>query len=193
MSSLTERLVHKINNRLLSFEKQGLTDASQYGYLKEQISLLGASTKGGKVRVSETYDNVEQLERLAKTSTVRDIMTKTRQTMANDLGHKPTNDEVKEHIRQTGKLENWVRENLDSIYELSSELGDATELTNMLNFGLRNYDYAQIWARIDSFEKARNEWQKNGGVESEFMKFVERYREDPIIDNSKFDNRWGRS
>ena len=188
MSSLTKRLIHKINNRLLSFEKQGLTDASQYGYLKEQISLLGASTKSGKVRVSETYDDVEQLERLAKTSTVRDIMTKTRQNMTSDLGYRPTDQQIKEHIRQTGKLENWVRENLDSIYELASELGDATELTNMLNFGLRNYDYAQIWSRIDSFEKARDEWRKKGGQESEFMKFVERYREDSFTDD-----KWGRT
>lgn len=189
--SLTDKYINRLNGRLLSFEKMGLTDSSQYQYLKEQINLLGIGTSGSKTRVSTTANDINALSNLLKVSTARQAMTKARQTMSNELGRKPTDAEVKEHINQTGKLESWVKENLDAIYELSKEIDEADFLRGMLteSGGLRKYSYSQIWGRIDEFEKSRREWENKTGIKagtnmSKFMGFTDRFENDK---GGKFD------
>lgn len=178
MGQLSRRLVNRINNRLLSFENMGLSDSKQYNYIKEQIGLLGAGTKGGKNRVSETFTDVSQLGKLLNVSTARQIMTNTRRQMQKETGQKPTADEVKRRINETGKLESWISNNLDSIYENKGDLPQAQFLYDMLESGLRNYDYGQIWSRIHDFENARDAWESDPtNSESQFRRFTSRFDE----------------
>lgn len=182
MSDLSKKYVHRLNQRLLSFENMGLSDSRQYNYINEQIQLLGAGTSGSKNRISESFTDIEQLSKLLNVASGRQVMTNTRRQMEKETGRKPTASEVKERINQTGKLDSWISNNVDSIYENKGDLPQAQFLYDMLESGLRQYDYGAIWERIHDFEKARDEWENNpDNAESQFRRFTQRFDENETL------------
>lgn len=173
------QLAKRINQRLLNFEKQGLTSSREYQYLVEQIELSGAksSSKTGKVRVKESYKDVQSLFNWNKVATAGEIMKKTAKEIKSETGEKPTKEEIKERINQAGELSKWVEENLSSVYDFSKFIGSALELEDMLHKSLRSYSYDEIWQKIREYESQRDAWRDVHGDENDpnnqFLKFTQ--------------------
>lgn len=175
---MKQKLAKRINQRLLSFEKKGLTSSREYQYLKEQIELSGAGTisNNGKLRIRENYQDIQNLFNWNKISTAGEIIKKTTKQLTDDDRKKPTREEVIEHINQNGELSKWVEENLSSVYEFSKFVGSALALEDMLHKSLRAYDYTSIWEKIRQFEQERDAWRNVHGDEkdpnNQFLKFI---------------------
>lgn len=173
------QLAKRINQRLLNFEKQGLTSSREYQYLVEQIELSGAksASKSGKVRVKESFKDVQSLFNWNKVSTAGEIIKKTAKEMKAETGQKPTKEEVRERINQAGELSKWVEENLSSVYDFSKFIGIALELEDMLHKSLRSYSYEEIWQKIREYESQRDAWRDVHGDENDpnnqFLKFTQ--------------------
>ena len=173
------QLAKRINQRLLNFEKQGLTSSREYRYLVEQIELSGAksSSKTGKVRVKESYKDVQSLFNWNKVATAGEIMKKTVKEIKAETGEKPTKEQVRERINQAGELSKWVEENLSSVYDFSKFIGSALELEDMLHKSLRSYSYDEIWQKIREYENQRDAWRDVHGDEkdpnNQFLKFTQ--------------------
>lgn len=173
------QLAKRINQRLLNFEKQGLTSSREYQYLVEQIKLSGAesASKTGKVRVKESFKDVQSLFNWNKVATAGEIIKKTTKEMKAETGQKPTKEEVKERINQAGELSKWVEENLSSVYDFSKFIGSALELEDMLHKSLRSYSYEEIWQKIREYESQRDSWRGVHGDENDpnnqFLKFTQ--------------------
>lgn len=173
------QLSKRINQRLLNFEKQGLTSSREYRYLVEQIELSGAmsASKSGKVRIKESFKDVQSLFNWNKVSTAGEIMKKTAKDIKSETGEKPTKEEVKERINQSGELSRWVEENLSSVYDFSKFIGSALELEDMLHKSLRSYSYDEIWQKIREYESQRDAWRDVHGDEhdpnNQFLKFTQ--------------------
>ena len=175
---MKQKLAKRLNQRLLSFEKKGLTSSREYQYLKEQIELSGAGTisNNGKLRIRENYQDIQNLFNWNKVSTAGENIKKTTRQLTDEDGKKPTREEVIEHINQNGELSKWVEENLSSVYEFSKFVGSALALEDMLHKSLRSYDYNAIWEKIRQFEQERDAWRYVHGDEkdpnNQFLKFV---------------------
>ena len=175
---MKQKLAKRLNQRLLSFEKKGLTSSREYQYLKEQIELSGAGTisNNGKLRIRENYQDIQNLFNWNKVSTAGEIIKKTTRQLTDEDGKKPTREEVIEHINQNGELSKWVEENLSSVYEFSKFVGSALALEDMLHKSLRTYDYTAIWEKIRQFEQERDAWREVHGDEkdpnNQFLKFI---------------------
>ena len=173
------QLTKRINQRLLNFEKQGLTNSREYQYLAEQIKLSGAesASKSGKIRVKESFKDVQSLFNWNKVATAGEIMKKTAKEIKSETGQKPTKEEVRERINQTGELSRWVEENLSSVYDFSKFIGSALELEDMLHKSLRSYSYEEIWQKIREYESQRDAWRDFHGDENDpnnqFLKFTQ--------------------
>lgn len=173
-----QKLAKRLNQRLLSFEKKGLTSSREYQYLKEQIELSGAGTtsNNGKLRIRENYQDIQNLFNWNKVSTAGEIIKKTTKQLTDEDGNKPTREQVIEHINQNGELSKWVEENLSSVYEFSKFVGSALVLEDMLHKSLRTYDYTAIWEKIRQFEQERDAWRDVHGDEkdpnNQFLKFI---------------------
>ena len=176
---MKQKLAKRLNQRLLSFEKKGLTSSREYQYLKEQIELSGAGTisNNGKLRIRENYQDIQNLFNWNKVSTAGEIIKKTTRQLTDEDGKKPTREEVIEHINQNGELSKWVEENLSSVYDFSKFIGSALELEDMLHKSLRSYSYEEIWQKIREYESQRDAWRDVRGDENDpnnqFLKFTQ--------------------
>ena len=189
MNEYNKRMTKRLNQRLLDFEKQGLTNSRQYNYIIGQAKLHGALTnsKSGKLRISENSDmTASDLNELSKTKTANKII-KEKQAKLRAEGNDADRQSAIDALNEEGELSAWVENNLDSIYNLQQEFPEASFLHDMLKKGdTRHLSYSQIWDRIHEFEKARDAWRnpENGEIRSEhnFMRFAERWN-----DNDNFD------
>lgn len=189
MNEYNKRMTKRLNQRLLDFEKSGLTNSRQYNYIIEQAKLHGALTnsKSGKMRIKENSDmSASDLNALSKTKTASKII-KEKQAKLKAEGNDADRQSAIDALNEEGKLEDWVKNNLDSIYNLQQEFPEASFLHEMLTGGTtRHLSYSQIWSRIREFEKAREAWRNPvDGVkreESSYLRFVERWN-----DNDNFD------
>lgn len=188
-----KKMTKRLNQRLLDFEKQGLTNSRQYNYIIEQAKLHGALTnsKSGKLRISENSDmTASDLTALSKTKTASKII-KEKQAKMRAEGDDSDRQSAIDALNAEGALEEWVSNNLDSIYNLQQEFPEASFLHDMLKNGdTRHLSYSQIWDRIREFEKARDEWRNptNGEVRSEhnFLRFAERWEDNDSDDFEPF-------
>lgn len=193
MNEYNKRMTKRLNQRLLDFEKQGLTNSRQYNYIIEQAKLHGALTnsKSGKMRISENSDmSASDLNALSKTKTANKIIKEKQAKMRAEGGDADRQSAI-DALNAEGALEDWVSNNLDSIYNLQQEFPEASFLHDMLKNGdTRHLSYSQIWERIREFEKARDAWRnpENGEIRSEhnFMRFTERWESDDNYDGVPF-------
>lgn len=182
MNEYNKRMTKRLNQRLLDFEKSGLTNSRQYNYIIEQAKLNGALTnsKSGKMRISEKSDmSASDLTALSKTKTANKIVKEKQAKMRAEGGDADRQSAI-DALNAEGALEDWVSNNLDSIYNLQQEFPEASFLHDMLKKGdTRKMSYSQIWERIREFEKARDKWRnpENGEIRSEhnFLRFTERW------------------
>lgn len=193
MNEYNKKMTKRLNQRLLDFEKQGLTNSRQYNYIIGQAKLHGALTnsKSGKLRISENSDmTASDLNELSKTKTANKII-KEKQAKLRAEGNDADRQSAIDALNEEGELSAWVENNLDSIYNLQQEFPEATFLHDMLKKGdTRHLSYSQIWDRIHEFEKARDKWRnpENGEIRSEhnFMRFTERWNSGDNYDGVPF-------
>lgn len=193
MNEYNKKMTKRLNQRLLDFEKQGLTNSRQYNYIIGQAKLHGALTnsKSGKLRISENSDmSASDLNELSKTKTANKII-KEKQAKLRAEGNDADRQSAIDALNEEGKLSAWVENNLDSIYNLQQEFPEASFLHDMLKKGdTRHLSYSQIWDRIHEFEKARDKWRnpENGEIRSEhnFMRFTERWNSGDNYDGVPF-------
>lgn len=173
------KTIKAINQRLDVYEKQGLTESRYYKRMISTIRNLGLPTtqsKSGHVRISRSKlymedISVKDLERVSKLPSLKEERQKARKELKSKLGRKATQEEVSEHISQSGKLESWIEDHLDQVYvdmRLSDEKisNAATSIYKMLKDGLRKYDYSFIWSQIEQYEKIRESIKES---ESEYF------------------------
>ena len=193
MQRYNKKMTKRLNQRLLDFEKQGLTNSRQYNYIIGQAKLHGALTnsKSGKLRISENSDmSASDLNELSKTKTANKII-KEKQAKLRAEGNDADRQSAIDALNEEGELSAWVENNLDSIYNLQQEFPEASFLHDMLKKGdTRHLSYSQIWDRIHEFEKARDKWRnpENGEIRSEhnFMRFTERWNSGDNYDGVPF-------
>lgn len=193
MNEYNKKMTKRLNQRLLDFEKQGLTNSRQYNYIIGQAKLHGALTnsKSGKLRISENSDmTASDLNELSKTKTANKII-KEKQAKLRAEGNDADRQSAIDALNEEGELSAWVENNLDSIYNLQQEFPEASFLHDMLKKGdTRHLSYSQIWDRIHEFEKARDKWRnpENGEIRSEhnFMRFTERWESGDNYDDVPF-------
>ena len=193
MNEYNKKMTKRLNQRLLDFEKQGLTNSRQYNYIIGQAKLHGALTnsKSGKLRISENSDmSASDLNELSKTKTANKII-KEKQAKLRAEGNDADRQSAIDALNEEGELSAWVENNLDSIYNLQQEFPEASFLHDMLKKGdTRHLSYSQIWDRIHEFEKARDKWRnpENGEIRSEhnFMRFTERWNSGDNYDGVPF-------
>ena len=173
-TSYNKKMVKRLNQRLLTFEKEGLTNSAQYDYIIEQAKLHGALTqsKTGKLRISESTNmSASDLNKLAKTKTAGKLISeKTKQMRAE--GENPTREEVIEVLNEEGSLRKWISDNLEFVYYMEKENVHASTILSMLKAGGRKFTYSQFWDRIHEYEKRNKQWEDQTGKKVEDMQYL---------------------
>lgn len=158
----TLRIVKRINERLASYERKGLTDSAYYRNILERIELLGLPTtrgRNGELRISRATEDLRELatdlradlDRVDRLPALREELRK----LPREL-RRASREEKYEHIRAYGYLRTWCEEHLVELYnEARSGLSEANELQELFDNGARNRDYSEIFRLIEAYERAR--------------------------------------
>ena len=156
--------IKKINERLASYERRGLTDSATYQEIKETIQLLELPTtesKSGTLRISRAKTDIPEvterdLTRLDELGGLREEM-----KIASEKGYK-TKEEKHEYINNYGFTKEWMNENIDNLYAdvIKGINPYAKELMSKIKGGLRAETYDKIRGMIDLYENYDGTWEQ---------------------------------
>lgn len=169
-------VIKKINERLASYERRGLTDSASYQEILETIELLELPTtesKSGTMRISRAKTAIPEvserdLTRLDEIGGLREEM-----KIAKEKGYKTT-EEKHNYINNYGYTKSWMNENIDNLYAdvIKGINPYAKELMGKIKGGLRAETYEKIKGMIALYENYDGTWEKVRR-ESQFYPFDE--------------------
>lgn len=169
-------VIKKINERLATYERKGLTDSASYHEIMETIQLLELPTtesKLGTLRISRAKTDITEvserdLSRLEDIGGLREEM-----RIAREKGYK-TKEEQYNYISNYGYVKTWMDENIDNLYaDVIKGLNPyAKELMSKIESGLRRDTYESIKRLISLYENYDTSWEKTRR-ESQFYPFGE--------------------
>lgn len=147
--------IKAINQRLLDFEKRGLSDSYEYKQYYNLFKKLKIKTTQ-KGRISTKYINKikkADLDKILNKGSAGTIIQNTKKAKGLNT------QDAKKYIIQKGKLKEKIEESADLWYQLQNSINEdiAQEgqyLTNMLLSGkTRHLEYGEIWSHINKLEE----------------------------------------
>lgn len=150
--------IKAINERLATYERQGLTQSANYQKMIERIQLEGLPTttsKNGTIRISRSKENLLDIntESLGRVKVLPSLVQERAQLKSRGIKDKESQDY---NIISYGKLKQWADENLQELYNDARQgLENSEILEEMFDDGMRNYDYDYIFSMIERYEQAK--------------------------------------
>lgn len=167
-------VIKKINERLATYERKGLTDSASYHEIMETIQLLELPTtesKKGTLRISRSKTDITEiserdLSRLEDIGGLREEM-----RIAREKGYK-IKEEQYNYINNYGYVKTWMDENIDNLYAdvIKGINPYAKELMGKIENGFRRDTYESIKRLITLYENYDTSWEKTRR-ESQFYPF----------------------
>lgn len=167
MNAEKVKAIKRINERLAEYERNNLQGAIGYINMKNAIQSFEVDTKGknGNIRVSRSKEKLEKipdfvLKRLLQEETFGQAKKEAKKRIKKRKGNLSESDIVKE-IEDYGMVKEFLDNELNNVYE-QAKMGNeyALQLNDMLDLGLRNYDYSEIIPIINSYKKRAMELQQ---------------------------------
>lgn len=151
------KAIKRINERMAVYQRQGLTDSANYKRIVNKIKLLDLpfNEKDGKVSISAKKKDIAEID--VKDLEILDALPSLKQERqkAKEQGYKTTKEQ-NEHIKNYGRLDEWIENNLSYIYnDARGGNKKAQDIEKAFSKGLRRLDYNTIWSMIDEYEKEK--------------------------------------
>lgn len=151
------KVIKRINERMAVYQRQGLTDSTNYKKMVEKIELLDVpySNTKGRFKISMKKADLKKID--PDNLAILDSMPSLKQERqhAKEQGYKTTKEQ-NQYIKNRGSLETWAEENLDDVYKDSlSGMETAIRLKGLFEDGLRKVNYDKVFDYIDRYERKR--------------------------------------
>lgn len=169
----TLKKIKAINERLAVYERKGMTDSYVYRNIVNSLTLLQIPTtlsRTGTVRISRSKESLQILSnqipqpgRKAGQRSPMDALLFVYKKGGLSMEKKLLKEEgivekdITKIIKFRGKLQDWINNNMDDIYELHAKMEEAANVYIMIkDAGLRKHTYADIDDAIKKYETARD-------------------------------------
>ena len=151
------KTIKRINERMAVYQRQGLTDSTNYKKMVEKVRLLDmpSSDTKGRFKISLKKSDLAKID--TEDLKILDSMPSLKQErqQAREMGYKNTKEQ-NEYIVNRGSLETWSAENLDQVYrDAKSGMETAIALEGLYKDGLRKVDYEKVFSLIDRYEREK--------------------------------------
>lgn len=149
--------IKRINERMAVYQRQGLTDSSNYKKMVEKIELLDIpySTTKGRFKISMKKADMNKID--TDNLSILESMPSLKQErkQAKEQGYKKT-QEQNQYIKNRGTLETWIENNMDFVYNDAMSGNDsALELKGVFKDGIRKVNYDKVFEYINKYEKEK--------------------------------------
>lgn len=149
--------IKRINERMAVYQRQGLTDSSNYKKMVEKIELLDIpySTTKGRFKISMKKADMRKID-TDNLSIIESMPSlKQERKQAKEQGYKKT-QEQNQYIKNRGTLETWIENNMDFVYNDAMSGNDsALELKGVFKDGIRKANYDKVFEYINKYEKEK--------------------------------------
>lgn len=151
------KTIKRINERMAVYQRQGLTDSTNYKKMVERVKLLDIpfSDTKGRFKISLKKSDIAKMD--VDNITILDNLPSLKQErqQARKQGYKTTKEQ-NQYIVNRGNLESWISENLDFVYNDSrSGMESALQLQGLFKDGLRKVDYEKVNTLIKKYEEEK--------------------------------------
>ena len=151
------KVIKRVNERMAVYQRQGLTDSTNYKKMKEKIELLGVphSEAKGRFKISMKKADLSKID--PDDLAILDSMPSLKQErqQAKEQGYKTT-QEQNQYIKNRGSLETWIENNMNYVYNDSMSGNDsALKLKELFKDGLRKVNYDKVFEYINKYEQEK--------------------------------------